>query len=180
MENRDCSILDMKKNKDTQETQRSCYRAIYPGTFDPITNGHIDLITRALSTFDEVIILIAHSSKNPIFSSTERQVLVQKCFKNDPRIKVDIIKGLLADYAKKQSINVVLRGLRAISDFEYEFQMATMNKRLHPELETFFLMSSENTFFVSASLVKEVISHGGDISSLVPLHVEKSLKEKLC
>jgi pantetheine-phosphate adenylyltransferase len=155
-------------------------RAIYPGTFDPITNGHVDLITRALSIFDEVIILIAHSSKNPIFSVKERKELVLKALKHDPRIAVDSVEGLLADYAKKIKVNVILRGLRAISDFEYEFQMATMNKRLYPKLETFFLMASENNFFVNSTLVKEVISHGGNVSSLVPLHVEKALKEKLC
>ncbi|MBM4303356.1 MAG: pantetheine-phosphate adenylyltransferase [Deltaproteobacteria bacterium] len=155
-------------------------KAIYPGTFDPITNGHIDLINRALSIFDEVIILIAHSSKNPIFSVKERKDLILKSLKNDPRITVDSVEGLLAEYAQKSEVNVILRGLRAISDFEYEFQMATMNKRLYPKLETFFLMASENNFFVNSTLVKEVISHGGDVSSLVPSHVEKALKEKLC
>ncbi|MFM8312821.1 MAG: pantetheine-phosphate adenylyltransferase [Deltaproteobacteria bacterium] len=170
----------MKKTlKDTSSPSKA-HRAIYPGTFDPITNGHVDLITRALSIFDEVIILIAHSSKNPIFTQEERKELIQGCFKKDPRIKVERVEGLLADYAKKMKVNVILRGLRAISDFEYEFQMATMNKRLHPGLETFFLMASENNFFVNSTLVKEVISHGGDISTLVPPHVEKALKEKLC
>ena len=170
----------MKQSKPTTNKKGSLHRAIYPGTFDPITNGHVDLITRSLSIFDEVIILIAHSSKSPVFTPEERKKLILQCFKNDPRIKVDTIQGLLADYAKKVGVNVILRGLRAISDFEYEFQMATMNKRLHPKLETFFLMASENNFFVNSTLVKEVISHGGDVSSLVPPHVEKSLKEKLC
>ena len=168
----------MKTQKKSEN--KNLHRAIYPGTFDPITNGHVDLITRALSIFDEVIILIAHSSKNPIFSPEERKKLILQCFKNDPRIRVDVITGLLADYAKKVKVNVVLRGLRAISDFEYEFQMATMNKRLHSELETFFLMASETNFFVNSTLVKEVVSHGGDISSLVPRHVEKALKGKIC
>ena len=170
----------MKPTKSKSLVSKPHHRAIYPGTFDPITNGHVDLITRALSIFDEVIILIAHSSKNPIFSPLERKKLILECFKKDPRIKVDTIEGLLADYAKKVGVNVILRGLRAISDFEYEFQMATMNKRLNPQLETFFLMASENNFFVNSTLVKEVISHGGDISSLVPGHVEKQLKDKLC
>lgn len=170
----------MKLSKQNTLKKTSLHRAIYPGTFDPITNGHVDLITRSLSIFDEVIILIAPSSKKPIFTPAERVKLITQCFKNDPRIKVDIIEGLLADYAKKVRVNVVLRGLRAISDFEYEFQMATMNKRLHPGLETFFLMASESNFFVNSTLVKEVVSHNGDISSLVPPHVEKSLKEKLC
>lgn len=170
----------MKPRRKTEKNPKKPHRAIYPGTFDPITNGHVDLIERSLTIFDEVIILIAHSSKNPIFSPEERKKLILECFKNDPRIQVDVITGLLADYAKKVGVNVILRGLRAISDFEYEFQMATMNKRLHPTLETFFLMASENNFFVNSTLVKEVISHGGDISSLVPRHVEKALKGKLC
>jgi len=180
LESHGYSILVMKPSKKTSNLKPSLHRAIYPGTFDPITNGHVDLITRSLSIFDEVIILIAHSSKNPIFTPEERKKLILHCFKNDPRIKVDVIDGLLADYAKKLGVNVILRGLRAISDFEYEFQMATMNKRLHPKLETFFLMASENNFFVNSTLVKEVISHGGDVSTLVPPHVEKRLKEKLC
>lgn len=170
----------MKQSNKSKSLSKRLHRAIYPGTFDPITNGHVDLITRSLSIFDEVIILIAHSSKNPMFSPEERKKLILQCFKNDPRIQVDIITGLLADYAKNIGVNVVLRGLRAISDFEYEFQMATMNKRMHPKLETFFLMASENNFFVNSTLVKEVISHGGDVSSLVPRHVEKALKDKLC
>lgn len=170
----------MKLSRANQASKKNLRRAIYPGTFDPITNGHVDLITRSLASFDEIIILIAHSSKKPVFSPEERMKLIQQCFKNDSRIKVDIIEGLLADYAKRVGVSVVLRGLRAISDFEYEFQMATMNKRLHPKLETLFLMASENNFFVNSTLVKEVCSHGGDISTLVPPHVEKSLKEKLC
>lgn len=170
----------MKPQKTNRTSAKNSHRAIYPGTFDPITNGHVDLIQRSLSIFDEVIILIAHSSKNPIFTPAERKKLILESFKNDPRIQVDVISGLLADYAKKVGVNVILRGLRAISDFEYEFQMATMNKRLHSRLETFFLMASENNFFVNSTLVKEVISHGGDVSSLVPPHVEKALKDKLC
>lgn len=170
----------MKLQKTNRTSAKKAHRAIYPGTFDPITNGHVDLIQRSLSIFDEVIILIAHSSKNPIFTPAERKKLILESFKNDPRIQVDVISGLLADYAKKVGVNVILRGLRAISDFEYEFQMATMNKRLHSRLETFFLMASENNFFVNSTLVKEVISHGGDVSSLVPPHVEKALKDKLC
>lgn len=155
-------------------------RAIYPGTFDPITNGHVDLIQRALFLFDEVIVVVAHSrKKSPLFDSKLRKKIIEECFKDDPRVKVDISEGLLADYAKEKNISVVLRGLRAVSDFEYEFQMATMNKRMNPNLQTFFLMSSEKFFFVNSTLVKEVFSHGGDVSELVPSHVEKHLKEKL-
>jgi pantetheine-phosphate adenylyltransferase len=155
-------------------------RAIYPGTFDPITNGHVDLIERALSLFDEITVLVAHSGKkSPLFDAKTRKQLVEKCFTGDSRVKVDIYDGLLAEYAKKNSIDVIVRGLRAVSDFEYEFQMATMNNRLNPELQTFFLMASEKYFFVNSTLVKEVISHGGDISELIPPHVNKKLKAQL-
>lgn len=155
-------------------------RAIYPGTFDPITHGHVDLIRRALSVFDEITVLIAHSGKKtPLFSADERKQLVQTCFEGEPRVVVDVHDGLLADYARRTEINVVLRGLRGISDFEYEFQMATMNQRMYSQLQTFFLMASEKFFFVNSTLVKEVISHKGDVSELVPPHVEKKLKERL-
>lgn len=156
-------------------------KAIYPGTFDPITNGHIDLINRAVELFDQLVILVAHSGKKaPLFSPEERKALVDKCFHDDNRIKVEIYDGLLVDYAKNHSIKVILRGLRGISDFEYEFQMATINRRMYPELETFFLMSSEKFFFVNSTLVKEVVLHNGDISELVPPHVEKRLRDVLC
>lgn len=155
-------------------------RAIYPGTFDPITNGHVDLIRRSLSTFDELIVLVAHSGKKkPLFDPKTRKALIEECFKEDPRVKVEIYDGLLVEYAKSKDIHVVLRGLRAVSDFEYEFQMATMNRRMYPDLQTFFLMSSEKFFFVNSTLVKEVISHGGDVSEFVPKHVEKRLQETL-
>ena len=156
-------------------------RAIYPGTFDPITFGHVDIIKRSLSYFDEVVILVAHSGKKtPLFNAEERKALIQECFKGEARVRVEVHSGLLAQYAKENDIHVVLRGLRGISDFEYEFQMATMNRRMHVLLETFFLMSSEKFFFVNSTLVKEVISHGGDVAELVPSHVEKKLRERLC
>lgn len=158
-------------------------RAIYPGTFDPITHGHVDIIRRALSYFDEIVILVAHSGKKkPLFEAEERKALIEGCFTSTDakQIRVEVHSGLLAEYAKKSGIQVVLRGLRGISDFEYEFQMATMNRRMNSVLETFFLMSSEKFFFVNSTLVKEVISHGGDVSELVPAHVEKKLRERLC
>ena len=154
-------------------------RAIYPGTFDPITRGHVDLIERALAVFDEVTVLVAHSGKKtPLFKATERKKLVEGCFKNNPRVKVEIYEGLLVNYAKKAAVHSMIRGLRAVSDFEYEFQMATMNRRMLPELQTFFLMASENFIFVNSSVVKEVVAHGGDVSELVPEHVETELKKK--
>jgi pantetheine-phosphate adenylyltransferase len=156
-------------------------RALYSGTFDPITNGHLDIIQRALPFFSEIVIVVAHSArKNPLFSAEERKKLIEECFPNTSKIKVDISQGLLAEYAKKNNIQVILRGLRAVSDFEYEFQMGTMNRHLNSKLESFFLMSSEKFFFVNSTIIKEVISHGGDVSDLVPPHVEKKLKEKLC
>jgi len=165
------------KTKSTLKTER---RAIYPGTFDPITNGHVDLICRSLSVFEKITVLIAHSKKTPLFDSKTRQTLVKSCFKNDDRVEVEIYDGLLVNYARERDIKVVVRGLRAVSDFEYEFQMATMNRRMYPDLETFFLMASEKFFFVNSTMVKEVISHGGNVSELVPPHVEKKLKESLC
>lgn len=155
--------------------------AIYPGTFDPITNGHVDLIRRSLFVFEKLIVLVAHSrKKSPLFAADERKALVEACFDGDPRVRVETYDGLLVDYARKNKVNIIVRGLRAVSDFEYEFQMATMNRRMYPDLQTFFLMSSEKFFFVNSTLVKEVISHGGDVSELVPPHVEKKLRDRLC
>src|SRR5690242_15685064 len=119
-------------------------RAIYPGTFDPITYGHVDLIRRGMSVFEEVIVLVAHSvKKKPLFDSQTRKKLIEQCFEGDKRVRVEVDDGLLVDYAKKNDIKVVLRGLRAVSDFDYEFQMATMNRRMFSELNTFFLTASE-------------------------------------
>ncbi len=155
-------------------------RVIYPGTFDPITNGHVDLIQRCLGTFSEVTVLVAHSRKKaPLIDAATRKQLIEQCFPGDPRVTVDVYEGLLANYAREKGITSVLRGLRAVSDFEYEFQMATMNRRMYPELQTFFLMASEKYFFVNSTLIKEVMSHHGDVSELVPPHVEKKLQEKL-
>ncbi len=167
--------------KSPSRDPKSQQRAIYPGTFDPITNGHVDLITRSLAVFDQLTVLVAHSLKKaPVFTAAERKKLIENCFGNDARIRVEVYDGLIVDYAKKHQIPVVLRGLRAVSDFEYEFTMATMNRRMYPELQTFFLMSSEKYFFVNSTLVKEVISHGGDVTDFVPPHVEKKLRERLC
>lgn len=155
--------------------------AIYPGTFDPITCGHVDLIQRALTIFDCIVVLVAHSGKKAtLFEPTTRKKLIENCFEKESKIRVELYDGLLVDYAKNHAIQCVLRGLRAVSDFEYEFQMATMNRRMYPELQTFFLMSSEKFFFVNSTLVKEVISHGGDVSELVPKHVEIKLRDRLC
>lgn len=169
------------KTNEPQPVPSGIKRALYPGTFDPITRGHVDLIQRSLKVFDELTVLVAHSrKKTPLFDAEARKELIEECFIDDPRIKVIVYEGLLVDYARQHGILAIVRGLRAVSDFEYEFQMATMNRRMYPELETFFLMASENFFFVNSTLVKEVISHGGDVSELVPPHVERKLKERLC
>lgn len=155
-------------------------RALYPGTFDPITFGHIDIIQRALLIFESVTILVSHSSKKaPLLSSETRKELILESFPSAHNVKVETYQGLLVDYAKDYGFSIIVRGLRAVSDFEYEFQMATMNRRMYPNLQTLFLMSTEQFFFVNSSLVKELVSHGGDVSELVPKHVEKKLKEKI-
>ena len=170
----------MAKNN-PKKSSKEIRRVIYPGTFDPITNGHIDMIQRSLEAFDEVIVLVAHSlKKKPVFDAKVRKQLIEDCFKNDSRVSVEIYDGLVAEYARKHKIGAVLRGLRVVSDFEYEFQMATMNRKMNPQLQTFFLMASDNYFFINSTLVKEVFSHGGRVSDLVPPHVEKKMREVLC
>ena len=162
------------------DSSRPLKRAIYPGTFDPITLGHVDLIERSLAVFDELVILVAHSGKKtPLFPDDERKRMVEGCFKGNLRVKVEIYDGLLVSYAKLAGIHSLIRGLRAVSDFEYEFQMATMNRRMLPELQTFFLMASEKFIFVNSTVVKEVSAHGGDVSELVPEHVNTALLERM-
>ncbi|PWU07506.1 MAG: pantetheine-phosphate adenylyltransferase [Verrucomicrobia bacterium] len=152
--------------------------ALYPGSFDPVTKGHIDVIDRALELFNEIIVLIAENeSKIPLFSSKERVEFVQQSLRKDAPVRVLILEGLLADFAKKNQINVVIRGLRAVSDFEFEFQMALMNRHLYPKLETVFLTPKEDYTYVSSRLVKEVARLGGNISKFVPPIVAMKLKE---
>jgi len=155
--------------------------AIYPGSFDPITNGHVDLVTRTLRVFDKVIVAIATNpdKDHSLFSVQERLDLINEVFAGlNGRVTADSFQGLLVDYAERKGSTVVIRGLRAISDFEYEFQMAMMNHRLKPKLETFFMMTGESEFYTSSRLVKEVVSLGGDVSGLVPDNVLAKLKEK--
>lgn len=155
--------------------------AIYPGSFDPITNGHVDLVTRTLRVFDQVIVAIATNpdKDRSLFSLQERIEMVQEVFAPlQGRVLADSFQGLLVDYAERKGSTVVIRGLRAISDFEYEFQMAMMNHRLKPKLETFFMMTGESEFYTSSRLVKEVVSLGGDVSGLVPDNVLTKLKAK--
>ncbi len=154
--------------------------AVYPGSFDPITNGHVDLVQRTLRIFDQVIIAIAYNQEKggSLFSVEERMATVRKVFESEERVRVDSFQGLLVDYAEAVSAKVVIRGLRAVSDFEYEFQMATMNRRLKPDIETLFMMTSESSFYISSRLVKEVAGLGGDVTAFVPEVVLEQLREK--
>lgn len=154
-------------------------KAIYPGTFDPITNGHTDLIVRSTRIFDHVVVAIAaNPHKNPLFTLAERIAMVREvCGSNG--IEVTGFDGLLIDFMKKQGAHVVIRGLRAVSDFEFEFQLASANRRLDPDVETVFLTPSENHTFTSASLVKEIATYGGDVSSFVDPRVHDRLTAKL-
>jgi pantetheine-phosphate adenylyltransferase len=153
--------------------------AVYPGSFDPITNGHLDIIERGLSVFDEVIIaILVNLDKSPLFTVAERVGLIRETYKGDRRVRVDTFSGLLVDYAERVGASVIVRGLRAISDFEYEFQMALMNRRLNPRIETVFMMPAEGFSYVSSKLVKEVFQLGGPVSELVPAVVERRLQEK--
>ncbi len=153
--------------------------AIYPGTFDPFTNGHLDLVKRSLMAFDEVVIAIAPSLKKvPLFSLDERVELIRKSLRNYRRTTIEPFDGLLVDYVKSRKGTVIIRGLRAVSDFEYELQMALMNRRLNPFIETVFMMPSEEYSFLTATIVKEIASLGGPVRELVPLPVEEALLKK--
>ncbi len=153
--------------------------AVYPGTFDPITNGHVDILRRSLKIFDRVVVALADNvRKTPLFSLTQRQTLITEALGSDTRLEIDAFQGLLADYCRKRGATVVIRGLRALADFEYEFQSAHMNRRLAPDVETLFLMTGEESFYVSSSLVKEVALMGGDVSRMVPPGVAAALTEK--
>ena len=155
-------------------------RALYPGTFDPITNGHIDLAERASRMFEHVVVAIAASTaKTPLFSVEERLQLTQKVLSHIDNVSVSSFSGLLVNCAAKHNTSVVLRGLRAVSDFEYEFQLAAMNRRLDSNVETVFLTPSEQFTFVSASLVKEIASMGGDVSQFLDPAVNEALARKL-
>ncbi|MFX3618367.1 MAG: pantetheine-phosphate adenylyltransferase [Sporolactobacillus sp.] len=152
---------------------------IYPGSFDPITYGHLDIITRGLTVFDKMIVAVLNNSrKDPLFSVEERVRLLQVATRSMPAVTVDSFDGLLMDYVKRKKVRTVLRGLRAISDFEYELQIAAINKNLNPEIETCFMMTSNKYSFLSSSMVKEAARYGGTVASLVPPIVEEALKKK--
>lgn len=155
-------------------------RAIYPGSFDPITNGHLDLIRRGASHFDELVVaVLSNDEKQALFSVQERVEMLREAVQELPNVEVDSFNGLLVDYAARKKASVVIRGIRAISDYEYELQMALMNRRLAPDIETMFMMAGEAYSFISSRLVKEVFRLGGDITGLVPPSVETRLKQRL-
>ena len=154
-------------------------RAIYPGSFDPVTNGHLDVIARARQLFDEVVVAVAHNvEKEPLFSLDERLNLLRDALGKQPDIKIGQFEGLLVDFAAAQQANAVIRGLRAVSDFEFEFQMALMNRKLNGSVETIFLMPKEDYTYLSSRLVKEIARLGGDISSFVPSAAAAALRKK--
>lgn len=154
--------------------------AIYPGSFDPITNGHLDLIQRGSRLFGRLIVsILRNETKSPLFSVQERTEMLREVVKDYPNVEVDSFNGLVVDYAEKRGAHVLLRGIRAISDYEYELQTASMNRRLRPELETVFLLANEAYSFISSRLVKEVFGLGGNISGLVPPSVEERLQRRM-
>lgn len=153
--------------------------AVCPGSFDPITFGHLDIITRGAKVFDEVYVsILNNSSKKPLFTVEERIELIKEVTKDIPNVKVDSFQGLLVDYAKNIGANAIIRGLRAVSDFEYEMQLTSMNRFLNNEIETFYIMTNNQYSFLSSSIVKEVAQYHGTISELVPRKVEEALKLK--
>jgi pantetheine-phosphate adenylyltransferase len=154
--------------------------AIYPGSFDPLTNGHLDVIERATKLFDKVIVAVAQNEgKKPLFGLKERVSLVSRAIKDMPTVEVDSFDNLLVDYVESRGARAIVRGLRAVSDFEFEFQLALMNRKLNERIETIFMMPKGSYTFLSSRIVKEIARLGGDVSSFVPAHVEKALKVKL-
>ena len=154
-------------------------RAIYPGSFDPVTNGHLDVIERARKLFDEVIVAVAHNDeKQPLFSLDERLALLRQTVGEIDNVRIAEFKGLLVEFAKEEKARAVIRGLRAVSDFEFEFQMALMNRKLDAAAETIFLMPKEEYTYLSSRIVKEIARLGGDVSSFVPTCVAKALTTK--
>lgn len=154
--------------------------AIYPGTFDPITYGHIDVVRRARELFSRVVVLVArNTAKQPMFTDDERTAMIREVFKGDRRVEVDGFDGLLVDYARRRKASVIVRGLRAVSDFEYEFQMALTNRKLAPTVDTVFLVPHEKYTYLNSTIVREVARLGGDVSDFVPPGVRRRLMEKI-
>jgi pantetheine-phosphate adenylyltransferase len=153
-------------------------RGIYAGTFDPFTNGHLDIVQRALTLFDEIVVLVAVSpNKKPLMSTEQRVAVLRELFASEPKIKVDSWSGLIVEYGRINNIESIIRGLRPTGDFEIEFQMASMNRKINPVCDTVFLMTSEKLYYISSSLVKEVFLHNGDVTPFVPPIVYEELKK---
>lgn len=153
--------------------------AVYPGSFDPITNGHLDIIKRASRLYDKVIVgVLDNSSKKPMFSSIERKEMIDENIKDIPNASCDVFSGLLVDFAKQNNATVIVKGLRTVSDFEYEFQMALLNKALNPEYETMFMMTDSKYSYISSSMVKDVAKYNGELDGLVPHNVILKIKDK--
>ncbi len=153
--------------------------AVCPGTFDPLTNGHVSLVKRGLDIFDEILVAVAlHSPKNPLFSLQERVDMVQKAFEHFPAVTGEPFEGLLIEYVRRKKAKAILRGMRAVADFEHEFQMALMNRRLDREIQTVFLMTDYKWFYISSTLIKDVARLGGDITGLVPENVRLKILKK--
>jgi pantetheine-phosphate adenylyltransferase len=154
--------------------------AVYPGSFDPLTNGHVDIITRGAHLFDRIVVaILVNVEKAPLFSADERVEIARAVFQSLPNVEVDTFDGLLVDYVQRRRAQVIVRGLRAVSDFEYEFQMALMNRRLNQAIETVFMMPAEQYTYISSRLIKEVFTLGGRVHGLVPDMVEERLRRKL-
>ena len=154
--------------------------AVYPGTFDPLTNGHVDIIARGARLFDRIIVaILVNAEKSPLFTMMERLEITRAVFKGLPNVEVDAFDGLLVDYVERRGAQVIVRGLRAVSDFEFEFQMALMNRRLNDKIETVFMMPAEQYSYISSRLIKEVFSLGGRVHGLVPDMVEQRLRDKV-
>jgi len=153
---------------------------VYPGSFDPLTNGHLDVVERASKLFDQVIVAVAkNDDKRPMFTQAERKQQITAAVKGLPNVEVAAFKGLLVDFAEQKKAQAIIRGLRAVSDFEFEFQLALMNRKLKEEIETIFMMPRESYTFLSSRLVKEIAGLGGDVGAFVPANVERALKRKL-
>jgi pantetheine-phosphate adenylyltransferase len=154
--------------------------AIYPGSFDPLTNGHVDIISRGARLFDRIVVaILKNAEKQPLFTTDERVAIARAVFQQRPNVEVDTFDGLLVDYVERRNAQAIVRGLRAVSDFEFEFQMALMNQRLNPHIETVFMMPAEQYTYISSRLIKEVFSLGGRVHGLVPELVEERLREKV-
>jgi pantetheine-phosphate adenylyltransferase len=154
--------------------------AVYPGSFDPLTNGHVDIIERGARLFDRIVVaMLVNPDKSPLFSMTERMEIARTVFKHLPNVEVDQFEGLLVDYVQRRQAQVIVRGLRAVADFEYEFQMALMNRRLNGTIETVFMMPAEQYSYISSRLIKEVFALGGRVHGLVPDMVEERLRQKV-